>query len=911
MLIRVKGADSGIEDYLENGQKQGRENSRDELDERIILDGDLDSIRAVNESLDNNGEKYLHVTLAFKEDELSREVLEAITQDFKAFAFSAYESDEYAFYAEAHIPRIKSYVNSQNGEFIERKPHIHIVIPKTNLLSGGYLSPLGRIEQQTAFLEAFQELTNAKYGLASPKENRRTGFNLESEIVSRYKGDEFIGREVFTGHHKELKTKILTDILKRNIGNQDDLMALLSEYGSVRIRNEGRANEYLNVKPDPAGKGVNLKEYVFTPAFLGLSAEQKRQELSKVASAQYETAGPARPTPEEYQAILKDWHERRAKEIKYLNSGNKKQYAEYKSASPDKKAAILVERENRFYAKHRKTDYDLEDRDPERTLERIRENLGTVDRHIESASRIAGDLDRAGGNRTRRRIGRALRAAVQRLTGHQGRAVEGRETAHELGGTREADNVTGQLKYDHREQKANARSAELSEFQEIRRHLDASRLLNALSHSHGVIPEKYPISKGKDGGDRIQAGTRNLNVSDFLTKELNLPWSEAAKILRETYREQTRRESPGMGRQRPGQRLWEQFRLSRQNRSLRNKEQWEAQRKSETTQKEAIRKVFYAKRGGILGNRSLSQAERKARISIARMERIEQERVLRERIRKQRDDLKASQRRPLKDEYAEWLTLKAQEGDVYALVELRRMQRKEKERTDDHEIHSGSVQENREDTPFITGNRLSYQVHRDGAVTYRRGGNAVVRDEGRFVKVLQTDDGNIETGLRLARAKFGRKLDIRGSDVFKAAVARVAAERGLYVEFIDPRLNAILAARRAELQQARAQTRPGMPDSQAPRPQPQGRKETTGPTMPTIESVAPEIQRGQYSGRVVQVDANFVYQDHGREIIRHDRERFASAPVPGDCLRITYRDDQMKAERVPEKTRTRDNDRGR
>lgn len=81
--------------------------------------------------------------------------------------------------------------------------------------------------------------------------------------------------------------------------------------------------------------------------------------------------------------------------------------------------------------------------------------------------------------------------------------------------------------------------------------------------------------------------------------------------------------------------------------------------------------------------------------------------------------------------------------------------------------------------------------------------------------------------------------------------------------------------------------------------------------MPTIESVAPEIQRGQYSGRVVQVDANFVYQDHGREIIRHDRERFASAPVPGAYLRITYRDDQMKAERVPEKTRTRDNDRGR
>jgi hypothetical protein len=83
------------------------------------------------------------------------------------------------------------------------------------------------------------------------------------------------------------------------------------------------------------------------------------------------------------------------------------------------------------------------------------------------------------------------------------------------------------------------------------------------------------------------------------------------------------------------------------------------------------------------------------------------------------------------------------------------MQRKEKERTDDQEIHAGSAQEHREDAPFLTGSRLSYQVHRDGAVTDRRGANAIVRDEGRFVKVLQADDGNIETGLRLARAKFG------------------------------------------------------------------------------------------------------------------------------------------------------------
>jgi hypothetical protein len=140
----------------------------------------------------------------------------------------------------------------------------------------------------------------------------------------------------------------------------------------------------------------------------------------------------------------------------------------------------------------------------------------------------------------------------------------------------------------------------------------------------------------------------------------------------------------------------------------------------------------------------------------------------------------------------------------------------------------------------------------------------------------------------------------------------VAAEKGLYVEFTDPRLNAILAARRAELQQARAQTRAaGRSGSFTPGPQPQQQQEKKGPTTPTIESVAPEIQRGQYTGKVIQVDTHFVYQDHGKEIVRHERERFASAPEPGDYVRITYRDGQMKAERVPDKTRTRDNDRGR
>ena len=57
MLIRVLGGSEGIADYLVNGQKQGREYSRDELDERVILDGDLELTDAIINGMEKEGER--------------------------------------------------------------------------------------------------------------------------------------------------------------------------------------------------------------------------------------------------------------------------------------------------------------------------------------------------------------------------------------------------------------------------------------------------------------------------------------------------------------------------------------------------------------------------------------------------------------------------------------------------------------------------------------------------------------------------------------------------------------------------------------------------------------------------------------------------------------------------------------
>ena len=188
----------------------------------------------------------------------------------------------------------------------------------------------------------FQEHANAKYGLASPKDNRRVAFTDASEMISRYKGD------AFAGANRDLKASILEAMLARNIMRHDDFRALLAEYGGTRTRNAGRDVEYENVKPHDAAKGVNLKEYVFSREFIELDAGAKRAALASGIHSEYIEPGVPRETSVAYLNLLNEWHAVRAREIKYLNSGSSF-YETYRNASPDEQRRLLAHREARFY----------------------------------------------------------------------------------------------------------------------------------------------------------------------------------------------------------------------------------------------------------------------------------------------------------------------------------------------------------------------------------------------------------------------------------------------------------------------------------------------------------------------------------------------------------------------------------
>ncbi|WP_208952238.1 LPD7 domain-containing protein [Rahnella sp. ChDrAdgB13] len=329
MLIRVSGYNSGVKEYLEEGVKNGREFTREELDERLILYGDLDLTEKVYQSIPDRGQnRYTTFTLSFKEDEISEADLQNITREMREFIVYAYEGVEYNFYAEAHIPKIKTVYDKRTGVKIERKPHIHIFIPKINLLSGRVSDVIGVPESTEKYLEAFQEYINQKYSLASPREHVRVDPYNYSDVLSRYKGDDFRGR------HREFKQSLIKEIINSNIQSRDGFYSLVGNYGETRIRNAGKDNEYIAVKLEGDRKFTNLKETIFSDSFI-VERKLVRPPLAKHVIAER----------------LSEWP-MRAKEIKYIVPASKKfRHDYYQNSDPVQKLEILSEQQFAFYEK--------------------------------------------------------------------------------------------------------------------------------------------------------------------------------------------------------------------------------------------------------------------------------------------------------------------------------------------------------------------------------------------------------------------------------------------------------------------------------------------------------------------------------------------------------------------------------
>lgn len=105
-----------------------------------------------------------------------------------------------------------------------------MIVPKINLLTGGYLNPLGWHARSFEYLDALQEYINVEGGLASPKMHRSMLIMPGVERYSRHGSDHPV-----EGIH-EFKEKILQEILSAEVNSLDQFTEVLELHGSVSKR---------------------------------------------------------------------------------------------------------------------------------------------------------------------------------------------------------------------------------------------------------------------------------------------------------------------------------------------------------------------------------------------------------------------------------------------------------------------------------------------------------------------------------------------------------------------------------------------------------------------------------------------------------------------------------------------------
>lgn len=550
MLARVTAGKAGIVDYLVDGIKNGRDFIRDELDNRITLDGNLELTDTIlNAVSQDNRDNYYHITLSFKENDLTNEKISDVYQEYKKTLLSAYDESEYNIYAEIHQPKIKYYEDKKTGEMIERLPHVHIVIPKKNLMSNKDFNPFGEYTRIVSYQQAIQEKINYDYNLSSPFDSQREMVS-KADLISRYKGDNFNGKS------KELKSSILDTIHHKDIKTWDDFKNEVSKLGEVSEGNS-RQGKYLKLKLPNEKKNIRLKDSCFTENYI------KHRKYKNI-----------RPTENEVNKKVSEWVLTKSHEMKHVHSASDKFRKQYYSTNKINQSEILTNRikdyEQRYAIKSRRSKTSFE--------------LGFKRNRAKSFAEIPNGLPSLSKRNVVNRVSRQRAGAESVLSNNANNNMDNKRerkynnvrwTRDQLRGRRGINNYTSfsdmpiglsslayktplskdalkdvhyfsinnddrgsvlkQIAKDENEQIAV--NDELELFREIRKELIPKELLDNLKEFN-VKQSDYNYFKVKDGSYRINVGNQNLNVSDFLTKHMNLSWSETKEILLSSYQKQ-------------------------------------------------------------------------------------------------------------------------------------------------------------------------------------------------------------------------------------------------------------------------------------------------------------------------------------------------------------------------------------
>lgn len=792
MIVRFRGGRSGFSEYLRTGIKAGRPYTRDQLDKRIPLEGDLDTFDKILSTMDGDGESYIHITLGMAEQDLPESVLLEIQAEFKSLLMAAFDPDEFYWFSEAHRARIKNCTDLTTGQDYERHDHIHIGLLKTNLLTGGRLDPVGEVLASTHWIDAIQEHINNKFGLVSPKDRPREKIT-EADIFWRDGLDDFKPETV-----RDAKEAALKMVQAFQIRDLESLQKTLQRWGDVKVVNQGKAGrEYLAWRPEGHKRYINLREKSFTSDF-GRPLEKK--------------VGVGKRSPAEIQRYVNDWVTKRSREIKYLNSGARKKYKAYRNATPDEQLRMLDTMEQAFYAKHAKTQKGdhhehraarktnhrvLRQRDveiargepPSATVHSVRSmHERHVDRHPRNAKVLLQGPVHAQLDGRRASAGNALRRDGN--TG-RGSGVTDTNQVSESYQLARADTVLAHLAREFADMRAQSVDELKEDLARAKREIDPDRLLAHLNRTHALRPDDYIISAGSDGSPRIRhknSGT-NYNAIDFLQKHIALAFPDARDYLLRAYRVQLQGDPAPLVPAPVQQALWERFIQESPVAAHRR------QKREQTDIVRALRsqirqlRADYARDRRALRGRAMSRADYTLELSILRTTKADLEAEVAATLRAEVEKLERirtiSSKKDQRDLYRMWLVERAQAGDELAIMELRR-QRIKPERKQRGAMFIGLVAQPQP----ARAKSLRHRVTKSGDIVYFDDqGRQLFIDTARTVYVVDRADATVEKAMRLAVAKFGSKgFAVQGPDEFIEQVIRIAAENDdMRIEFADVR----------------------------------------------------------------------------------------------------------------------------
>lgn len=827
MIIRYGGGNDGIKDYLENGRKVDRHFSRDELDKRVPIEGDLNVTNAVINAIEDHGqERYLHISMSFNEPDITEEKMAEVFQQYKRELMTAYGDDEYNIYAEIHWPKIKESYNHQTEQMEPRYPHLHIVVPKRNLLTGGFLDPCSMQQRSLKYFDAIQEKLNRDNGLSSPRESPRVGNNHYEAALGRYKDKEFRSK------NGELKRDIYNAILDRDVRSVDEFKSLLQEFGEVKTRNVGKPSQYFAIRLPDDKKFTNLKANIFDKAFI----EKRSLVIDPITDAQVSKR-------------VETWREIRSKEIKFISNASPKTKDHYKSLTLPERREYLAQREADYEQGYRgQTSRDQNEK--RRSLKQTKlssllagdyepgdfefgrgtPTKGESDLH-ELRESSMGHFGGADGAPDQLFLSSYEAGDIQHLQAEGDSGLRHNLYSGSRGGSRSeqiADttdpqsSVLGSLiaaEVENR-QKAN----DLQRFAEIRKNLDPNHLIAYAQIKFGIDPDKHPVSKARDGSPRIKAGKTNLNVSDFLTKHIGLEWSEASEILIELYDKQQR----GIV-DKPKSKVahiddWRRFRDEIYPKNIRTYDELKNQIKvSYSLGLKSINSEFFARRKQIANDSALSRTDKHYFRSVVILEKLQKVETLQNRIKEQ-DSLTNRVKYPYSTLFYDFAT----KNEVINMKVLDDLKRRFNTPAPDSENSIGTPfprtpnhmpsgaeaakrarliaslknQERELKALKIRITDLRPSPLATGAVAFHHkehGKQIFVNHPDRVELNRAADQDEVAVGMIYAIERFGSPLDIKGTAEFKDHIVTVAAERDMDITFTDEALNRALQAKRLEL----------------------------------------------------------------------------------------------------------------